>query len=143
RLVDLVDRAARDIAGIVDEDVDVGGVLCQSRKIGRISEVDDMGGGADLMGGAQPLGQRFQRIAAAGGEKKVAAFLGEGFGRGSADALGGAGDQDALAAQMQIHGNARLLGACRKADHNWYAAAVVVGNIVVQVCATAGYGPLQ
>jgi hypothetical protein len=27
RLVDLVDRAARDVAGIVDEDVDIGGFL--------------------------------------------------------------------------------------------------------------------
>ena len=49
----------------------------------------------------------FQLIAAAGGEAEVAAFLRESFGRGRANTFGGAGDQDALAAQMQIHGNTR------------------------------------
>ena len=76
----------------------------------RLAQVDDMGGGVDLVRRAQPLGQRLQLIAAAGGEHEVAAFLGEGFGGGRANALGGAGDQDALAAQMQIHGISRLLG---------------------------------
>ena len=70
----------------------------------------DMGGRADLVRGAQALAQRLQLLAVAGGQHDVAAFLGEGFGGGGANALGGAGDQDALAAQMQIHGNSRLLG---------------------------------
>ena len=74
----------------------------------RLAQVDDMGGRADLVRGAQPLGQRFQLLAVAGGQHDVAAFLGKGFGRGRANALGGAGDQDALAAQMQIHGITRL-----------------------------------
>ena len=60
--------------------------------------------GVDLVGGAQPVGQRLQRIATAGGKQQVAAFLGKGFGGGRANALGGAGDQDAFAAQVQIHG---------------------------------------
>ena len=38
----------------------------------------------------------------------MTAFLGEGFGSGGADALGGAGDEDALAGEMKIHGNARM-----------------------------------
>ena len=108
RLVDLVDRAARDVAGIVDEDVDVGGVLDKPRDVLALAQVDDMGGGADLVRRAQPLGERLQLLAVAGGQHDVAAFLGKGFGRGRANALGGAGDQDALAAQMQIHGNSRL-----------------------------------
>src|SRR5690349_9971694 len=37
----------------------------------------------------------------------MAAFLGKGLGGRRADALGGAGDQDAFAAQMQVHGNTR------------------------------------
>ena len=74
----------------------------------RLAQVDDMGGRADLVRGAQPLGQRLQLLAVAGGQHDVAAFLGKGFGRGRANALGGAGDQDALAAQMQIHGISRL-----------------------------------
>ena len=52
----------------------------------------------------------FSCIAAAGGEHEVAAFFGKGFGGRRANALGGAGDQDALAAQMQIHGNYSLVG---------------------------------
>ena len=66
-----------------------------------------MGGGADLVGRAQALGQRLQLIAAAGREHDVTAFLGEGLGGGSANALRCAGDQDTLAAQMQIHGITR------------------------------------
>ena len=61
-------------------------------------------------GEPQPVGERFQLLAVAGGQPDIAAFLGEGFGGGGANALGGAGDQNALAAQMQIHGNSRLLG---------------------------------
>ena len=76
----------------------------------RLAQVDDMGGGVDLMRRAQPLGQRLQLIAAAGGEPEMAAFLGKGLGGGRANALRGAGDQDALAAQMKIHGIARLIG---------------------------------
>src|SRR5437764_13756430 len=109
RLVDLVDRAAGDIAGIVDEDVDVGGVLHQLLDVGSAAQVDDMAGRVDLVLRAQAISERLQRVAAAGGKAKVAAFLGEGLGGGRANAFGGAGDENALAAQMQIHGNTRLL----------------------------------
>jgi hypothetical protein len=37
----------------------------------------------------------------------MAAFLGEDFGRGRADAFRRAGDQDALATQMQVHAVSR------------------------------------
>jgi hypothetical protein len=40
----------------------------------------------------------------------MTAFLCKGFGRRGADALGCAGDQDAFAAQMKIHGITRLMG---------------------------------
>ena len=53
---------------------------------------------------AQPVGERGELVAAAGGEEQMAAFLGKSFGGGGTDALGGAGDEDALAAQMQVHG---------------------------------------
>src|SRR5258707_9504710 len=42
RLVDLVDRAAGNIAGIVDENVDVGGILRKFCKILWLAQVDDM-----------------------------------------------------------------------------------------------------
>ena len=62
------------------------------------------------MGGAQALGERLQLIAAAGGKPDMTAFLGENLRGGRADALRCAGYQDALAAQMEIHGMARLVG---------------------------------
>src|SRR5581483_236115 len=52
--------------------------------------------------------QRLQLIAAAGGKAEMTAFLGKGFGGRRPNALGGDGDENAFAAQMQIHGNARL-----------------------------------
>ncbi len=48
-LVDLVDRAARNIAGIVDENVDVGGILRKPGNVLTLAQVDDMSGGVDLM----------------------------------------------------------------------------------------------
>ena len=66
--------------------------------------------GVDLMRRAQTLGERLELVAAAGGEKEVTPFLGKGFGRRRANALGGAGDEDAFAAQMKVHGIARLMG---------------------------------
>src|SRR6185312_13947977 len=68
-----------------------------------------MPGRVDLVLRAQAVGQRLQRIAGAGRKADMTAFLGEGFGRGRANAFGGAGDENALAAQVQVHGNSRLL----------------------------------
>src|SRR6266849_3969807 len=42
RLVDLVDRAARDIAGIVDEDVDIGSILREPGNVLGLAQVDDV-----------------------------------------------------------------------------------------------------
>jgi hypothetical protein len=80
RLIDLVDRAARNVAGIVDEDVDVGGILHQPRDILRLAQVGDMGRGVDLMSRSQALCQCLQLIAATGRQSQVTAFLGKGFG---------------------------------------------------------------
>ncbi len=49
RFVDLVDRAAGNVAGIVDEDVDVGGIFCQFGNILWLAQVDDVRRGIDLM----------------------------------------------------------------------------------------------
>jgi hypothetical protein len=83
--------------------------FCKFCQILGFSEIDDMRRGVDLMGRAEPVGERLQLLAVAGGKPQVATFLGEGFGGGSTYALGGACDQDALAAQMQIHGNSRFM----------------------------------
>jgi hypothetical protein len=49
RFIDLVDRAAGNVAGIVDEDVDVGGVLDEARDVLGLAQVGDVGGGVDLV----------------------------------------------------------------------------------------------
>src|ERR1041385_5135564 len=67
-----------------------------------------MAGRVDLVLRAQAISERLQRVAAAGGKATVAAFLGEGLGGGRANAFGGAGDENALAAQMQVHGEYSL-----------------------------------
>ena len=54
------------------------------------------------------LGNGLELIAAASRQAKVAAFFGKGLGGRSPNALRGAGDQDAFAAQMKIHGTTRL-----------------------------------
>src|SRR6185437_359761 len=106
----LVDRAAGNVAGIVDEDVDVGGIFCQLCEIFRLAQVDGVCGGVDLVRLAQPLGQRLELVAAARRQHQMRAFLGKRFGGGRADALRCAGDQDALAAQMKVHGCCLLVG---------------------------------
>jgi hypothetical protein len=47
-------------------------------------------------------------IAAAGRKPEMSTFFGKSLGSGCADAFRCAGDQDALAAQMKIHGVTRL-----------------------------------
>src|SRR5437879_5559590 len=93
---------------------------------------------------AQPVGQRLQLIAAAGGKPEVAAFLGKGFGGGGTNALGRAGDEDALAAQMQIHGIFSLVGYWAGqggvASFDGPPAGV---NTALQRCVAARFGPLQ
>jgi len=43
-------------------------------------------------------------------QPEMSAFFGERLGGGRADTLRGAGDQDAFAAQMEIHGITLLMG---------------------------------
>lgn len=87
RFINLVDRAAGNVAGIVDENVDINGYLYEARNVFRFAQIDDMGRCVDLVRRAQPLGQRLELIAVAGGEQEVSAFFGERFGGGFADAL--------------------------------------------------------
>src|SRR5207248_7442733 len=84
RLIDLVHRAARNITGIVDEDVDVGGVFHQSLDVLAFAQVDDVRGGVDLVCPAEPIGERLQLITAAGRQMEVTTFFGKGFGGGRA-----------------------------------------------------------
>src|SRR5205085_9765918 len=93
-----------------DEDVNIGCILNKPGDILGLSQVDDVSGRVDLMGRAEPLGNRLQLIAAAGGKPDMSAFFGECFGSGRADAFRCACDQDTFAAQMEIHEISRLVG---------------------------------
>lgn len=101
--IDLVDGAAGDVAGIVDEHVDVGGVLGEPRDILGLAQVHDARRGIDLVCGSQPVGQRLELLAATGSKQEMRTLFGKRLGGGCANALGRACDQDALATQMQIH----------------------------------------
>ena len=105
-----------------------------------------MSRGVDLVRRSQALGQRLELIAAAGGQQQMAAFLGEGFGGRGADALRCAGDQDALAAQMKIHGICSLDGwtdEVSRGEFQLLGGVAETVNIAVQRCTVASFGPLQ
>src|ERR1700676_3489343 len=95
---------------------------------------------------AQPLAERLQLIAAAGRQPQMAAFFGEGFGGGRTNALRCAGDQDALATQMQIHGifslDRETLEASARSS-NCEAGTAEAVNIALHSCTGANFGPLQ
>jgi hypothetical protein len=64
RLVDLSTIEPPGISpALLARSVDVGGVVSELRDVVGLAQVHDMGGRADLMRGAQPLGKRFQRLA--------------------------------------------------------------------------------
>src|SRR4051794_18185549 len=82
--------------------------------------------------------ERRETVTAAGGEPDVTAFLGKGLGGSGADALGGAGDENALAAQMKVHGNSRWLGGDRIVGRVSHAV-----NLAPQRCASLRFGSFR
>jgi hypothetical protein len=54
-LIDLVDRAAGNIAGVVDENIDVGCIFHKLHDIFGLPQIDNVGGGIDLMRRSQAL----------------------------------------------------------------------------------------
>src|SRR5439155_26773000 len=87
RLVDLVDRAAGNIAGIVNENVDVGRIAGEAGKVVRFAQVDRMCAGLDAVFGAQLFRQRLERVRVAGGKIDVTAFFRKSLRGCRADAL--------------------------------------------------------
>jgi len=94
--------------GVVDQDVDA--VQLMDRRLdqgfdrGVVTGVDDQRHDAATGGGGQLQGRGGQGLQVSGGDHHVDALLGEGQGNRLADAAAGAGDQGALAVQLQIHG---------------------------------------
>src|ERR1051325_3069342 len=64
-LVDGVQRPARNVAGVVDQDVGVAPRLGQRRELRRIANVGGNGAGLDLVRRAKPLAKRLPPPAAA------------------------------------------------------------------------------
>jgi hypothetical protein len=99
RLIDRLDSAARDIAGIVDQDVDLGAFGGQAAQRGAISQIHRMHRHV-----AAELRFRLVEARAVAGREVDAAALGdEGFRGRKADAFRAACDQNRLALQPQIH----------------------------------------
>ena len=106
---DLEERLRLEDAGIVDENIDRAQLPHQAI---------DLGGAADIAGDAGYRGFRLARDAlhrfvdlslAAPVDDHRGAFTCETLGNGETDALRGAGDKRALAAELEIHGQPPLL----------------------------------
>ena len=89
-LVDGLDRAAGNVAGVVHQDVDVAAVLGKLAQRRTVAQVDRMG----LDVAAQLTRSLAQAVRVARCEMQAAALGGEGLGAGEADAFRAAGDQD-------------------------------------------------
>src|SRR5262249_33653206 len=103
-LVDLDQVAARNGAGVVDENVDAGKRRGDLVDVGAVGEI----GGENVdphVRLARDLGLRGLEVGGgAGDQHHVAAFFRHGVGGGAADALGGAGDEGRLAGELEVHG---------------------------------------
>ena len=103
RLVDIEQAAAGNGAGIVHQDVDVGIIAGELVDLAAVGEV----GGDRVDTNIRFLSDRRlrcgQRVGAARDDDDVAAFAGENFRGGPADALRAAGDQGRFAGKFQIH----------------------------------------
>jgi hypothetical protein len=101
--VDLGERARRDVAGIVDEDVDVRAGVAEFFELADLSEVAAMHGDLDAVLLGETLSQLLHRCIVARGEMQVAAFRRHVFGDDESDALGGAGDEHGFAFEIDVH----------------------------------------
>jgi hypothetical protein len=103
-VVDLVEGSRRIRAGIIDQDVEVRAGVGQRHLIGAAGEVADADFHREpLMRRAQRRGDRLKRRLASAGEHQRAAFFGQHFRDGPADALARPRDQGAFAAQAKVH----------------------------------------
>ena len=55
----------RNVAGVIDENIDAGGFVCQPMKIVRFAQIHGMRNDVDLVSGAQAFGQCSHRLGAA------------------------------------------------------------------------------
>jgi hypothetical protein len=99
RQVNAVDRAARNVAGVVDQDIDLADLGRQALDVAWIAQVRRVSGGVDALVAREPVCERLERRPVAGDEDEVAAFLSERRGRGRADAFRGPGDHHPAADQ--------------------------------------------
>ena len=103
RLVDIEQAAARNGAGIVHQDVDVGIIAGELVDLGAVGQV-----GGDRVDAhirfLRDRGFRYgEHVGATRDDDDVAAFAGENFGSGPADAFRAAGDQRRFAGKFQVH----------------------------------------
>src|SRR2546430_1143123 len=96
-------RPAGITAGFVDQTTHTRAGLAEPFALGREREVTPMDRHRDAVLLAQPLRRRLEERFVAGGKMQVAAFRRHELGDDEADALRGAGDQDGLAFEVDVH----------------------------------------
>jgi hypothetical protein len=101
--VDPGQGAGRNVARVVDQDIDVAARRAQRRDRFGPRKVAHMDRRLDAMGALDLIGDGTQAFFAAGGEVQVAAFGGETLGDGFADPARRAGDQRCAPANVEIH----------------------------------------
>jgi hypothetical protein len=101
--VDPGQGARRNVAGVVDQDIDVAARRAQRRDRLRPRQVADVDRRLDAVGAFHLIGDGAQAFFAAGREVQIAAFGGETLGDGFADPARGAGDQRRAPTNVEIH----------------------------------------
>ena len=101
--VDLGQRTGRNIAGIIDENVDALAGIAELFELAYLAKVAAMHRDLDAMLLGEPFRQFLHRRIVARGEMQVAALRRHVFGDHEPDALGGAGDQDGFAFEIDVH----------------------------------------
>ena len=103
RLVDLLDIAAGNGAGVVDENIDVGEIARQAARRVALAQIERDDRDGDIVLRADLLARRGQIGGGARHQHEVAAFRRQRARGGAADALRSAGDERLAAAEIEVH----------------------------------------
>ncbi len=105
RRIDVVERAARNGAGIVDEDVAVAGDIRQVPDVLELRQIETVGDHLHAVRGNDLVGDLAQPPGVGRHQREVAAFLREHLGDRFTDAARSAGDQRRAAFEIELHCN--------------------------------------
>ncbi len=103
-LIEGRDRALRNRARIVDEEVDRPGGIRKFRHVLGFAEIERVHGDVDLVLGSEIVFRRGERLRAAGSEMQIDAFGGQRFGDAVADAARAASNERGASFEVEFHG---------------------------------------